>query len=85
MSTKSETLDDAWKGEGCLGRSADDEPVFVVCARDVQGGAMVRLWASGAIGQRVNPDKIAAALRVGEAMDAWHVEHVTHVKHEGRQ
>ena len=70
--TKSKTMMEAAAGEGCLGRSQADEPVFVICARDPQGGHVVRLWAKGAIDHRVDPDKIADALRIASSMDEWH-------------
>ena len=38
--TKAEELKRAAEGKGCLGKSADDEPVFVLCARDVLDGGL---------------------------------------------
>lgn len=35
----------ALKGEGCLGKAADDEPVFVLRARDIYAPSAVRAWA----------------------------------------
>ena len=43
--TKRETLDAAARGEGCLGKSQDDEPVFVLVARDRYAASTVRKWA----------------------------------------
>lgn len=75
MGTKVDLMRDFAAGTGCIGRTADDEPVFLICARDPLGGTIVRQWASGAIAHRVDPAKIADALRIASAMDAWHVEH----------
>jgi hypothetical protein len=33
------------KGPSCLTKSADDEPLFVLCARDVLAPHVVRQWA----------------------------------------
>lgn len=74
MGTKADLVRDLRNNAGCIGRTAGDEPVFLICARDPLGGPIVRNWASGAIAHRVNPDKIADALRIASAMDAWHIE-----------
>ena len=44
MATKKTTLEQAVKGEGCLGRCADDEPVFVLCARDPIALPLIKRW-----------------------------------------
>ncbi len=77
MGTKADLVRDLGlaAGTGCIGRTAGDEPVFLICARDPLGGSIVRNWASSAIAHRVNPYKIADALRIASAMDAWYVEH----------
>lgn len=46
--TKQETIDAAAMGEGCLGRSQADEPVFVLVARDQIAASVVRDWAERA-------------------------------------
>lgn len=43
--TKGHVLDRALRGEGCLGRSTDAEPVFVLCGRDPVAGDIIREWA----------------------------------------
>src|ERR1700730_449746 len=35
----------AAKGEGCLGKAADDEPVFILRAQDIFAPDLVREWA----------------------------------------
>lgn len=82
--TAQETIEQALMGEGCLGRSADDEPVFVLCARDPQAADLVREWAkrrpwhgSHALDPGVreqHAEKAETALDVAQAMDTWRGE-----------
>jgi hypothetical protein len=46
MATKREVLEAAARGEGCLGKAADDEPVFVLRAQDMFAGRTIQYWAS---------------------------------------
>lgn len=46
MATKTNELAALSRGEGCLGRSQDDEFVFILCARDPDAPAAVKEWAS---------------------------------------
>ncbi len=71
MTTKLETMTAAATGEGCLGKSADDEPVFVLCARDPLASMTVRTWATGAIAAKLHIPKITSALEIANEMDAW--------------
>lgn len=82
MKAKDE-IEAALKGEGCLGHSADDEPVFVLCARDCYAAAMVREWAdrvefaavqSGSMTGR-RTAKIAEARKLAVQMDDWRAAH----------
>lgn len=43
--TKQQELALNAKGEGCLGRSKDDEPIFILCGRDPVAGEIIREWA----------------------------------------
>ena len=45
MATKRQELALAAEGKGCLGKSADDEPVFILVGRDLLSGGIVREWA----------------------------------------
>ncbi len=69
--TKRETLEAAAKGEGCLGRAADDEPVFVLRAKDVLAAFAVNEWVQRARFEGVNKDKITAAVDDISAMLDW--------------
>lgn len=55
----------------CLNRSQSDEPLFVLCARDVIAHEAVRTWAMRAERLGVNPEKVADARAVADAMVAW--------------
>jgi hypothetical protein len=76
MSTKREVLDAALRGEGCLGKAADDEPVFVLRAQDITSYATIYEWSykveNYAMSRKLPvPDKVARARRDAEAMMEW--------------
>ncbi|KKN34267.1 hypothetical protein LCGC14_0795660 [marine sediment metagenome] len=58
-------------GKGCLGRAADDEPVFVLVAHDQVAAETVRDWAGRAQRAGVRDEKIKAAMEHANTMDAW--------------
>ena len=77
--TKAQELEAAARGEGCLGRSQDDEPVFVLCARDPVAASVVREWAQhyyrvksvrGALTLE-QQKKYAEAIALADRMDEW--------------
>ena len=45
MALAKEERERAARGEGCLGKTRDDEPVFVLRAQDKFAPALVSLWA----------------------------------------
>lgn len=45
MAEKKIELERANRGEGCLGKAADDEPVFILRAQDQFAPLIVLLWA----------------------------------------
>lgn len=69
--TKAQTIAAAASGLGCLGRSKDDEPVFVLVARDVTAASTVRKWAETVVLQHGESEKTDAAYRLADEMDAW--------------
>ncbi len=79
MATKKEVLEAALRGEGCLGKAADDEPVFVLRAQDCLASELVDKWAIHAnllvpaVGPENRFHKIQDARSVAEAMRAWPV------------
>ena len=51
----------AARGEGCLGKAADDEPVFILRGRDKCSDALVELWATLAEAHGCRPEKVQEA------------------------
>lgn len=69
---KSETMEAAERGEGCLGRSQGQEPVFVLVARDVCATAAVKAWIHAALEYLPpNHPKIVDAHATLKAMETW--------------
>lgn len=54
----------------CLNKADDDEPIFVIRAKDAVGAATVRLWATVAKGIH-EPEKIDSARALACRMEAW--------------
>jgi hypothetical protein len=76
--TKKEALVALSRGEGALARAQDDEPVFILTARDVVATAAVREWARAALRFRrlvSNDDNLLATIadvnRLADTMDEW--------------
>lgn len=74
-----DTLDEARKGDGPLGHSQNDEPVFVLVARDRFSSSVVRRWAdllaAGAAPGSPRRQKADEARQVAQAMDDWRSTH----------
>lgn len=80
MSTKREVLEMAARGEGCLGKAADDEPVFVLRAQDLLSIRLVYRWADEledyAISNKLPiPDKVKQARLDAETIVEWQRTH----------
>lgn len=73
--TKEKELAAAALGEGCLGRSQFDEPLFILCARDVFAVDVVDFWIKQAEHAGVNDAKLNDARRLKLAMRAWRETH----------
>jgi hypothetical protein len=73
--TKKEVLDAAARGEGCLGRSADDEPVFVIVARDLTSTRAVFAWCRLAADIGAPQAKLDGAVQDARDMDLWRERH----------
>lgn len=74
--TKQQELDAANRGEGCLGRSQSDEPVFVLVARDRFSSEVIRFWArlvQNELGKET--PKVLEAKEEAIQMDTWRVTH----------
>lgn len=90
MSTKKEVLTQVLEGKGPLGKSQDDEPVFVLVGRDIYAPQIIRAWCnllgSGAgplpttheeaaeYASKVNP-KYRDAMEIANQMSDWQVKH----------
>ena len=59
----------------CLNRAADDEPIFVLRAKDPLAAKSVEDWAARAVLSGLHDDKAKAAYRFAQAMRAWRLEH----------
>lgn len=61
----------AARGEGCLGRASDDEPVFVLRANDVLAPIVISQWADLALDYGTPPDKVQEARTCALSMIEW--------------
>lgn len=59
------------EGESVLNRAADDEPVFVLRARDPLAVMTVLWWAHNAVGAGGGERKYNAALEIAMAIERW--------------
>ena len=61
--------------ESCLNKAADDEPLFVLRAKDLLAPAVVRTWIAFARLHGCSDAKLAHASELVNAMLKWQVEH----------
>lgn len=66
--TKQELIDDP---NSCWNKAADDEPLFVLRAKDPIAAQTVLAWAAIAQIKGKHGDKRAAARMIAEEMEAW--------------
>lgn len=59
----------------CLNRAADDEPIFVLRAKDPLAAKLVEDWAARAIVEGLHEEKPQQAFRYAQAMKAWRGKH----------
>lgn len=72
ISTKPKSSPYSKQNSKCLQKAADDEPIFVLLARDKLAARTVRQWAQYACEGMTQPGpKIDDALACADAMDAW--------------
>lgn len=62
----------AARGEGCLGKAHDDEPVFILRAQDSLAADLVELWSIRANSVGCTWDKVREAKELAEEMRNWH-------------
>ena len=58
----------AARGEGCLGKAADDEPVFILRAQDALAADLVELWGIRARSAGCPVDKVREANDLADEM-----------------
>ena len=86
MGTKAQELEMIARNQGCLGKAADDEPVFVFRAKDELAPDTIEFWAArledrtrGILSGTMNVDasraKIKEARAVAHNMRAWQALH----------
>lgn len=68
MATKRETLSQVTRGEGCLGKAAQNEEVFVLRAQDRMAPGLIELWADALELAGGNADKILEARQCAARM-----------------
>ena len=60
----------------CYKNAQNDEPMFVLLARDRDAATLVRMWAHRremtSPGKEGNAQKVTEALAVADAMETWH-------------
>lgn len=57
--------------ESCLNKAADDEPIFVLRAKDMLSPLAIEAWAEAAEDYGVPKDKIAEARALAARMSEW--------------
>jgi hypothetical protein len=63
----------AARGEGCLGKAADNEPVFILRAQDSLAADCVEQWAIHARAAGCPVDKVREAFDLVDEMRRWPV------------
>jgi hypothetical protein len=71
MATAKEEREKVARGEGCLGKAHDDEPVFILRAQDIHAAELVMKWAIWCRAGNTPEDKVDEAFRIAEAMQDW--------------
>jgi hypothetical protein len=71
MATKKEVLEAALRGEGCLGRAKDDEPVFVLVGDDMLAVGAIQYWMHRLEMHRRSGAKVEQANEVVQEFLVW--------------
>lgn len=71
MATKAREVNLMLEGQGCLGKAAPDEPVFILRASDILAGPVVLMWAMMAAAFSCPEAKVDEANECAKAMMAW--------------
>lgn len=65
--------------DSCLQKAAEDEPIFVLRAKDTLAPGLVEEWADRAAAQGAPDGKVAEARMQADQMRAWQQIHGSHV------
>lgn len=80
MATKKQVMEAALRGEGCLGRAKDDEPVFVLVGDDILAVGTIQYWMHRlAMHTRSSTTKMDQANEVVAEFLSWAGKHGTKV------
>lgn len=71
MATKMEELELQRRGEGCLGKAAMDEPLFILRGQDKLAPALVRAWAALAYEHGCTKQRCEESLQLAASMENW--------------
>jgi hypothetical protein len=71
MATAKVERERAARGEGCLGKAKDDEPIFILRAQDIHAADLVEKWAIWAQVGGTDNDKVQEAFAIAEDMRRW--------------
>jgi hypothetical protein len=71
MATKQDEINKFFLGEGCLGKAAPDEPLFILRAQDCHAADLVEKWEIWARASGCPNDKVQEAMNIAEAMRQW--------------
>jgi hypothetical protein len=73
MGLAKDEIERANRGEGCLGKAAPSEPVFILRAQDALAADLVEKWAIWAQAAGCGNDKVREARDLAEEMRRWPV------------
>jgi hypothetical protein len=76
MALAGEERQRALRGEGCLGKAHEFEPVFVLRAQDSLAADLVEKWAIHARAAGTPNDKVNEAFALAEEMRRWPVRKI---------
>lgn len=79
MVTAKEVIAGLDKGRGCLANAHEDEPVFVLRAKDVCFQGAVSRWLEIARRHGVNHDKIEGVERILQSAQVWQSKNETKI------
>jgi hypothetical protein len=71
MWTKKDAMEAAARGEGCLGKAADDEPVFILRGKDAMMAITIEAWAAYVDGVGGRGTKSIEARKFAEEIREW--------------